>query len=179
MLCEHFNLTELPGTWPERDLNCTYDENTDTVTCADNTKFKTFSECQHSMPSIGPYDRQQCVCGDDEIVVCDSEYSAWRRIPPLECASINITSRESCIDVATNGGKGTYCNESDTPCILKYQKIGQHMMCTSQWRLEEPTVLCGDACAWTERAYNSKGTLISGHFRAIGLAISTAIIFFF
>jgi len=180
-MCEVFNLTESTGTTgiPGVDLNCDYDEDEDTQnqTCKD-AKFKRFSECQQSIPETGPYDRSQCVCGADEIVLCDSDYhtdytesngSFVHRRPPLECESMNITSIDTCIDVATLGGQDFYCNKSSTPCNFKYEKIGDYMMCSYKWRKGSWTVLCGDACAYT----TSKGTHISG-IRTLGLAISVA-----
>jgi len=179
-LCDHFNLlTESNGTWPDRDVGCNYDETLPGVVCED-AKFLWFSECQQRLPAIGPYERTQCVCGGDEVVVCDSDYykDFNGQRPPLECASLNITDRDSCIDVATSFGNDFYCNKSSTPCVLKYQTIGNHTMCTSKWRQGSVEVICGDACAWTEEAW-SKGHRIAGFFGAtIGLAISMAIVLF-
>lgn len=157
-LCDHYNLTTgQEGTHRDRELNCTYDGPTRTHAC-EGAKYVSISECQHSNPAQGPYDRFQCICGDDETIVCDSDYHtdfardnvafAWRR-PPLECESLNVTDLESCIDVATFGGTDWYCNMSSTPCILKYERVGDYMMCTRKWRQGNPTVICGDACAWT------------------------------
>lgn len=176
-LCNHHNLTSSPGTYPDVQLDCIYNSSTQDHTCED-AKFITFSECQQSSPALGSYDRNQCVCtgGEDDIVVCDSDYykdkpinegSLVGRRPPLECESVNITSLESCIDVATYGGRDFYCNHSSTPCELKYRKVGDYMMCTSKWRQGNPTVICGDACAWD----SSEGTQKSG-FGAVGLVLS-------
>lgn len=184
-LCEHFNLT---SSEPDREeLKC-ISNRTETEysvvysqVCED-AKFLYFDECQQRMPSAGPYNRMQCLCGgeDDEentqVMVCDSDYyeNLEDRRPPLECASLNITDRNSCIDVATSFGKDWYCNSTSTPCTLKYQTIGNRAMCTKAWRQGSPEVICGDACAWTEEAW-SRGHRIAGRLGVIGLASAIAI----
>ena len=177
-LCHQFNLlAESNGTWPDRDVGCHWDETARAVVCED-AQLRRFSECQQQSPDEGPYERTQCVCGGEEVVACDSDYHTDKndKRPPLECASLNVTDRNSCIDVATNFGKDWYCNESSTPCVLKYQTIGDRAMCTSKWREGSPDVICGDACAWTEEAW-SKGRRIAG-VGAIGLVISMAVVWF-
>eukprot|EP00957_Ditylum_brightwellii_P210373 15364893-Ditylum_brightwellii.AAC.5 len=181
-LCHHYNLTTGPdGTYLDRELNCTWgsDGPNRTHTCED-AELVVFSECQQSIPSRGPYDRTQCVCGDDEIVVCDSDYDSIlgdntafvSRRPPLECESMNITDLESCIDVATYGGRDWYCNDSGTPCILKYERVGDYMMCTRKWREGDPTVICGDACAWTR---SGASYTVGLGFGALGVAVAASI----
>ena len=183
-LCHQDNLTTgCDGTYPDQELDCTYESDGPNQTHAcEDAKLVVFSECQHSLPSSGPYDRTQCVCGgDDAIVACDSDYyrdypgddNPFSRRPPLECESINITDLESCIDVATSGGTDWYCNKSSTPCDLKYEAVGDYMMCTKKWGPDGgPNVICGDACAWTP----SGGSYTSGmEFGALGVAIAASI----
>ena len=185
-LCEHFDLlTDSNGTWPERELECSYKATATSQTsiCEDAT-FLVFSKCQQRLSEYGPYNRTQCVCGSSEdedktqpVVVCDSDYYKSREgaRPPLECASLNITDRNSCIDVATRFGQDFYCNKSSTPCTLKYQTtMGNHAMCTSQWRQGCPEVICGDACAWTEEAW-SQGHRIAGCIGVSGLALALSV----
>ena len=184
-LCEHFNLTSSPE--PDRELKCIRNR-TETEysvvyseSCED-AKFLTFDECQQRYPGK-PYNRVQCLCGGEDeddaqqVMVCDTDYyrELTRTRPPLECASLNITDRNSCIDVATSFGKDRYCNHTSTPCTLKYQTIGNRAMCTKRWGWEgTPEVICGDACAWTEEAW-SGGHRIAGRLGITGLALGIAI----
>ena len=47
-----------------------------------------------------------------------------------------------------------YCTLGDPPteCIIKYHNIGGTMTCSTKWR-RSFSVVCGDACAWTEDAF--------------------------
>ena len=47
-----------------------------------------------------------------------------------------------------------YCTLGGPPTefIVKYQNIGGTMTCSTKWR-RSFSVVCGDACAWTEDAF--------------------------
>tara|TARA_B100000459_G_C8433872_1_gene138603 strand:+ start:153 stop:401 length:249 start_codon:yes stop_codon:yes gene_type:complete len=59
---------------------------------------------------------------------------------------MNITSEETCIDYY----KDDLFFDS---FVIKYQNIGGTMTCSKKNRLRSFSVVCGDACAWTEDAF--------------------------
>ena len=88
-------------------------------------------------------------------IACDSRFE-WERgppyVPPLQCESMNITSEETCIDHQMKND--VYCTLGGPPteCIIKYHNIGGTMTCSTKW-WRSFSVVCGDACAWTEDAF--------------------------
>ena len=80
-------------------------------------------------------------------------------MPPLQCESMNITSEETCIDYY----KDDLFFDS---FVIKYQNIGGTMTCSKKNRLRSFSVVCGDACAWTEGEFFDSGTWL-----APGLAV--------
>ena len=120
----------------------------------DGSELKTYSECQVEFPNTAPNEHKQCVCGpedSEQTVACNIKPVAGR-VPPLQCESMNITSEESCIDHQMKND--VYCTLGDPPteCIIKYHNIGGTMTCSTKWR-RSFSVVCGDACAWTEDAF--------------------------
>ena len=59
--------------------------------------------------------------------------------------------------------KNMYCDLGG--CVIKYQNIGGTMTCSTKWR-SSFSVVCGDACAWTEGEFFDSGTWL-----APGLAV--------
>ena len=70
---------------------------------------------------------------------------------------MDITSEESCIDYYKDD---TFCESGG--CVIKYQNIGGTMTCSKKNRLRSFSVVCGDACAWTEGEFDSGTWLAPG-----------------
>ena len=125
-----------------------------------NSEWKTFSECQVEFPNNGPREHEKCLCGPEDserTVACDSRFE-WEwgppYVPPLRCESMNITSEETCIDYY----KDDLFFDS---FVIKYQNIGGTMTCSKKNRLRSFSVVCGDACAWTEGEFFDSGTWLA------------------
>lgn len=166
-LCHHYNLTTGPdGTHLDRELDCTYDEDgPNSIETCEGAKFVVSSECQQRFPLKGPYDRTRCICGDDEIVLCDSDYFASP--PPLECESMDITDLKSCIDVPDPNL--SWGNDN-----MRYEKVGDHMMCMNYPNVPKGDVwvVCGDACAYTTSGGSPTARF---GFGSLGVAVAVSI----
>ena len=127
-------------------------------------------------PNTAPNEHKQCVCGpedSEQTVACNIKPVAGR-VPPLQCESMNITSEESCIDHQMKND--VYCTLGDPPteCIIKYHNIGGTMTCSTKW-WRSFSVVCGDACAWTEGEFFDSGTWLAPG-RAVVASVALAVL---